>query len=334
MSSTSGIQNLLVNVFRPVYTYDPAAVNAIFVPKLEMSNIDTYSGNTISVFTAGVGDSASNVYVGINAGNVYSNTRACVNNTAIGYGAGSNISNVSNSTYLGFYAGSGAADASSVIGIGSTVGGAGASNIFIGNGTKSTGNQNILLGHGIDISGQSYALRVGSTIYGDLSKNWIGIGTNDHADVNTRLDISGNTYINGQLGINIIPGTRTLDVNGDFRAEDGASNVLNFQQGLTTSSGGFVSIQSNITMAGGGDDVIIGPIKKGIINISALDRATSANRSARIFFAYTTSNVTELGTGVSNGYIDITTSNTNLKIDSTNPSSAIVDYSVTYFPLP
>ena len=63
MSSTTNIQNLLVNVFRPVYRYEipPGSSNTIFVPKLELSNIDTYSGNSVSVFTAAIGDASNNV---------------------------------------------------------------------------------------------------------------------------------------------------------------------------------------------------------------------------------------------------------------------------------
>ena len=330
MSSTSGLQNLLINVFRPVYTYDPAAVNGIFVPKLEMSNIDTYSGNTISVFTAAVGDNASNVYVGSNAGNVYTNINASSNNTAIGYGAGNAISNVLNSTFLGFNAGAGSSNASTVIGIGANVGGAGISNIFIGNGTKSTGNNNILVGHGIDIGADSNTLRLGSTVFGDLSTNWIGIGTNDHADVNTRLDISGNTYIKGQVGINIIPGGRTLDVNGDFRAQDASANVLDFTGGLTRSSGGYASIQGDISAGIG--ITPLGVLKKGIINVSAVDQADSGNSSAIILFATSLSNASSLGS-VASGDASIFFTGSNIELTNTT-SIKTYSYNITYFPLP
>ena len=334
MSSTSGLQNLLVNVFRPVYTYDPAAVNGIFVPKLEMSNIDTYSGNTISVFTAAVGDNASNVYVGSNAGNVYTNINASSNNTAIGYGAGNAISNVLNSTFLGFNAGAGSSNASTVIGIGANVGGAGISNIFIGNGTKSTGNNNILVGHGIDIGADSNTLRLGSTVFGDLSTNWIGIGTNDHADVNTRLDISGNTYIKGQVGINIIPGGRTLDVNGDFRVQDASANVLDFTGGLTRSSGGFLSATGS-NLINPTSAIVIGTLKRGIINISAVDVATTISRTAYIIFASDTGATTpeQLYTTI-NGFLDITFSTSNIQISNTGATALTAVWSITYFPLP
>jgi len=46
MSSTTGAQNLLTNVFRPVYTYaiPTGGTTAIFTPKLEISNVDVVSG--------------------------------------------------------------------------------------------------------------------------------------------------------------------------------------------------------------------------------------------------------------------------------------------------
>lgn len=235
MSSTTGVQNLLVNVFRPVYSYDPIA--SVYTVKLEMSNIDTYSGNALTVFTAAVGDANSNVYVGSNAGNTYTNLRACSNVVALGYSAGSGISNVSNSTYIGNAAGLGGSTANAVIGIGTSAGGNGTSNIFIGNATSATGNNNILIGHGITAT--SNALRLGSTIYGNTSTNWIGIGTSSPYDVNDRLDVSGNTYIYGQVGVNITPGNRTLDVNGDFRASDTGGDSIDFHSGSFTVTASF-----------------------------------------------------------------------------------------------
>jgi hypothetical protein len=330
MSSTSGIQNLLVNVFRPVYTYDTTTL--LFTPKLELSNVDTYSGNTISVFTAAVGDSASNVYVGSNAGNVYSNVRACSNVTAIGYGAGSNISNVSNSTYLGFYAGASDVCSSSVIGIGVNSGGGGVSNIFLGNATRATGSGNILIGHGINIGAGSNTLRVGSTVYGDLSKNWIGIGTNTQADSNTRLDVSGNTYIKGQVGINITPGTRTLDVNGDFRAQDASMNSLDFRNGVTSSSGGFVSVQGTSTV-GHTSNVSIATLKKGLALIAVSSGAANFDGQSVFVLDTTSPTVSNLSSNKSATTTVNFTSNS-INISNTTGGSLSYAWTVTYFPLP
>ena len=97
--NTTGVQNYLSNVFRPIVEYNTTSSN--FIPKLELSNIDTYSGNIVSVFRADVGDSNNNVYVGSNAGNSITNLNACSNVSAFGYGAGNAISNDLNSVYGG-----------------------------------------------------------------------------------------------------------------------------------------------------------------------------------------------------------------------------------------
>ena len=344
MSSTTGVQNFLVNVFRPVYTYD--STTTLFTPKLELSNIDTYSGNALSVFTAAVGDSNSNVYVGSNAGNPYTTTKLCRNVTAIGYGAGSNISNVSNATYLGYYAGAGALLASNVVAIGANTNGNGVSNVYVGAGTGSGGDSNVFLGAGTTGAGSESILigpglsdgstnavfKLGQTyLTGNMTTKWLGLGTTSPYDSNNRMDISGNLYVFGQQGLNMVP-VRTLDVNGNFRASD-ANGTLDFNLGVTASSNGFASRTGTLSMAGGGDDQVIGPIKKGLILVSALDAADSTNRASAVFFAYTASNVSTLSSA-SNGYLVATTSNTNLKVNSTNPSAASVPYSVTYFPLP
>lgn len=326
MSSTTGVQNFLVNVFRPVYTYDSFA--SLYTVKLELSNIDTYSGNAISVFTAAVGDSASNVYVGSNAGNLYTQLRACSNVVALGYGTGNLISNVSNSTYLGNAAGAGAAGASAVIGIGTSAGGNGTSNIFIGNSTSATGNSNILIGHGI--TGTSNTLRIGSTIYGNLSTKWVGIGTPTPYDVNDRLDVSGNTYILGQVGINITPGNRTLDVNGDFRASDASGNTLDFNNGVTLSSGGLGSVRGTVTMSSGA--TTIGTLKRGAVLVSAVDTGDSNNRASRLMFAYSTTAVTDIGSNLTAGATSIILSSSNIQISS--GVGTTYTYSITYFPLP
>lgn len=371
MSSTTGIQNLLVNVFRPVYRYD--TTTTLFTPKLELSNIDTYSGNVVQATRADFGDSAGNMYVGSNAGNDIATLRACVSNTALGVFAGNLISNVSNSTYVGYNAGGGVAGdplnpITAVIGIGTNAGGAGQSNIFIGNSTKGTGSNNILIGHGIDTGTSNYRFRIGNTIYGDLSKNWIGIGRpTPYEPVNNRLDVSGNTYIYGQLGINITPGTRTLDVNGDFRSQDAAGNKVDFTGGkvgvnrdpqstmdisgtfrvqsnattlldvstsAVTAPGGFASVRGSVAMAGSGSDSqTLGSIKIGMIAVSARDSSNSSNYASALYMSTTTSSVDQLSTGGSNG-LTLGTSGTSLTVNSTSIIPTTVAYSITYFPLP
>ena len=206
--NTVGIQNYLSNVFRPIYTFDTTTSN--FTPKLELSNIDNYSGNTISVFTAAIGDSKSNVYVGSNAGNAFNITRNCSNVTALGYGAASNVSNVSNSVFLGWYAGASTSNTIDVISIGKRSGGNGSANILIGTNTglSNVGTCNILIGHYIDLSGASNQIRIGYSnqipIAADLSKNWVGLGGyTAPVNSNDKFDVSGNMYLLGNIGLNL-----------------------------------------------------------------------------------------------------------------------------------
>ena len=332
--NTTGIQNYLSNVFRPVYTYDTTTLN--FTPRLELSNIDTYSGNSVNVFTAAVGDSNNNVYVGRSAGNAYNFLQACRNVTALGVGAASAISNDSNCVYIGYYAGSGSSNSDDVISIGMDSRGNGDSNIFIGTSNGTQGNSNILIGHKIAPVSATNQIRIGLSnqipIAADLCLNWVGLGgplspSND----DNKLDISGNTQIQGQLGINVAPGTRTLFVSGNFGATDASGNILDFSNGLTRSTGGYVSIQSNVSAGVG--TTTIGVVKKGIIHVSAIDQASpAANHAAYIYFASTTTNIASMSS-LSNGDTNITTSTSNIQISNASTSKTY-DYSITYFPLP
>jgi hypothetical protein len=366
MSSTTGIQNLLVNVFRPVYQYD--TTTSLFTPKLELSNIDTYSGNIVQATRADFGDTAGNMYVGSNAGNSIASIRACSNATALGQYAGNAISNVSNVTYLGYNAGNGAqgtltAPVNTVIGIGVSAGGAGVSNIFIGNGTAATGSNNLLIGHGIAGGASNNLLQIGTTLYGNLSTKWIGIGTSTPYDPQNRLDVSGNAYLLGQLGINITPGTRTLDVNGEFRAQDAAGYKLDFTGGqvgvnrdpqrtmdisgtfrvqsnattlldvstsAVTAPGGYTSVRGSISAAVGA--TTIGTLKRGLLHVAAIDQATVANQAFYTFFADTTSSVIPISSNLA-GDTDITTSGTSIQISNITTTKTY-DYMITYFPLP
>lgn len=238
MSSTTGIQNLLVNVIRPVYAYDATAT--LYTPKIEFANVDTYSGNVVTVLRADISDANSNVYVGTGAGNTPATlTRGCFYNVAVGVSAGNSISNVSNSVYLGYNAGNGATAASNVIAIGANAIGAGTSNIVLGTGSGGTGSSNILIGHGITTSTSSNVLQIGRTIYGNLATNWVGIGTPTPInDFSNRFDVSGNTHVYGNLAVNVEPGDRTLDVNGNFRSSD-AYGTLDFSNGSFTVTAAF-----------------------------------------------------------------------------------------------
>jgi hypothetical protein len=281
------------------------------------------------------------VYVGSNAGNPYNITRSVFNVTALGYGAASNISNDSNSIYVGWYAGSSGSNTANTISIGANSGGGGSNNIFIGTDNGTAGSSNILIGHFIDISSTSNQVRIGYRnqipITADLSKNWVGLGgvlTPSYAF--NSLDVSGNSKFAGNVGINVDPGTRTLDVNGNFRAADTSTNILDFSNGITRSFKGFNSDSSTIVIPYSGSSVI-GTLRRGIIALSAFDTSSSYN-SRIIYVAELTgptigvlcSNVT----GASPPVFEYTTSN--IIVSNTVIAAGNVTYawSITYFPSP
>lgn len=331
--NTTGIQNYLSNVFRPIYTYDTTTTN--FVPRLTMSNIDNYTGNTLSVFTAAVGDSNSNVYVGSNAGNPYNITRSVFNVSALGYGAASNISNDSNSVYIGWYAGSSGSNTANTISIGANSGGGGTNNIFIGTETSATGDCNVLIGHYIDLGTTSNQIRIGYRnqipIAADVSKNWIGLGgVFTPSYTYTTLDVSGNAVFTGNVGINSSPaGNRTLDVNGNFRATDASANVLDFSNGLTRSSKGFASDVSSITITGSTVSNI-GLVRTGFYAVCAKS-STGSSFAYGMWFSPTTTTSTNI-IGPTGSGLALTTSSSNITL-SNSGSTATFSYSITYFPL-
>jgi hypothetical protein len=330
----------LVNIVRPVYRYDPAATS--FTPRITLSNVDTYSGNAMAVFTAAVGDEGSNVYVGSNAGNAYDTVKDCQGVTAVGWGAGAGISNVSNCVFVGSNAGVGASSTTvSNVSVGSSAGGDGSSNVRIGAGASGAGSRTVVVGAGSTSAFSDTILvgpgltatanlqfRMGPTfLYGDMSRNWLGMGVATPTDVNTRLDVSGNVRLQGQVGIQKTP-TRALDVNGEIQANDGGGE-FNFATGLTTSTHGFGSLQGTVEVTGGVTEV--GVLRRGLVFVSAVDQATSANRAARILFAYTVSNASEIGSNDA-GSASITLDGSNIRVaDAANGTYA---WSITYVPLP
>lgn len=342
MSSTTNVQNLLVNVFRPVYVYDPATTT--FTPKLEMSNIDTYSGNSVSVFNAAVGDASGNVYVGSNAGNPYTALRASESVSAFGYGAASAISNVSNSVFVGFNAGAGTSNATDNVIIGDNTDGNGNSNVRIGSSNTGTGNSNVSIGAGTSSGTYSRTVLLGpaitatannqfrvgaSYLYGDISTNWLGIGKSAPIDINSRLDVSGNVYVDGQVGIEMIP-VRTLDVNGNFRSAD-AFGTLDFSNGVTNSTNGFASIRGS-SVVGNTSNVSIGSLKNGLVLIAV--RSGSTNFDGRTSFVLDTAAPTV--SNLSSNKSATTTVNftaSNINISNTTGGSLTYDWSITYLPL-
>lgn len=362
MSSTSGVQNYLSNVFRPVYTYD--TTTSLFTPKLEVSNVDNYSGNTISVFTVAVGDSNSNVYVGSNAGNPYNITKNCSNVTALGYGAASNISNDCNSVYIGWYAGSGGQNSRDVISIGANSGGNGSSNVFIGTNTGTVGLSNIFIGHHIDPGNVDNQIKIGYygriPIAADLCTNWVGLGgVTSPVHLGDGLDVSGSTYILGNVGINTMPGIDgTLDVNGNFNVDDGygylrfrtvpidtpsntevtlsnydvnGTALLNVV-GSTQSTDGFWSSRGSDLEVSNTSNVSIGTLKKGLAMISVSASTTQFDGRTSFVLDTTSPVVSNLASNKSVGTTVNFTANA-INISNTSGGDLTYSWSITYFPL-
>jgi len=305
MSSTSNVQNLLVNVFRPAYTYGSSSG---YVPSLVFSNVDTIISKTISVSNASINDGSNNVYVGSNAGNVYSNLRSSGKNVAVGYNAANLISNSSSNVVLGYNSFSGPlSNVSNTIAIGANTFGGGANNIYIGTGTGSTGSNNIFLGNNISPGNVSNQLRINTVLFGDLANKYVGI---NNSAPTTALDVSGDAYFRGKLGVQVPIPDKSLDVNGQ-----------------TQSSGGFVSTQGSVTFD---NDVLLGDIKRGVILVSAINQANSAHHANYTFFAYTTSATSNV-TSNTDGGVTIDTSGTKIRLNKSGTNT--FDYMITYFPI-
>ena len=228
MSSTTNVQNLLVNVFRPSYQYRTTPSPNYYV-QLEISNVETVYANVVDCQTLRLGDSNSNVYVGREAGNVYTDLRDCFSNTTLGYGAGRAISNTDRSIYIGFNAGTSASNASNVIAIGTNASGRGTGNVYIGSNTGGVDGEvsNVYIGNGLtSLGGTSNRLLIGSgsdpsgaLISGNFSTRRVGILTSNPTTY--PVEIGTYTFISNGLGINADPTVHTLNVNGDCRMEDG-----------------------------------------------------------------------------------------------------------------
>jgi archaellin len=130
--------------------------------------------------------------------------------------------------------------------------------------------------------------------------------------------------------VNIQPGDRTLDVNGNFRARDSSLNTLDFSNGFLTSSGGYTSIQGSVSAGVG--TTTIGTLKKGIVQVSTVDNGSSANRAAYSYFAYTASAASILVSNIA-GDTTLDLSGTNIQISNVT-STKTYTYSITYFPMP
>jgi len=345
MSSTVNVQNLLTNVFRPTFVYDTA--NSVYQTKLELTNIDTVSANNIKVYAADIGDANANVYVGVGAGNSHfiSPDPGNLSNTFVGTGAGGSTSNVQNGVFIGYNAGYGTISSSNSISIGANTRNGGNSNIYVGCGTGIvSGSNNIYIGAGLSngTNPTSNTLLVGSgtniTMVGDLSNKKIGINMSSLPSTSIPLSLDVNGYArvaNGGLGINMEPGSHSLQVNGNMQVSDGygiftfdhdssnntiatISNTPSYASSNATLqvTGGFFS-RSGATLG----DTLQVPLKKGMFILSTISNSTAQGYVGIYSGIYQT--VVSSNTGTF-----ITSNATNVTI---NPN---VTWCITYFPSP
>jgi len=360
MSSTSNVQNLLTNVFRPSYQYD--TVNQLYSTKLEMANIDTITANTVSVFTIAAGDSNSNVYIGSNAGNAFSNAGSKVtsSNVAIGCWAGGSINHASNSVLIGQYAGYNAVTSTNTVAIGANVKGDGNSNVYIGAGAgpvTGVGSNNILIGAGVTTAtGVSKTLKVGNAITADMTGQYFGVWnpTPTHG-----LDVCGSVLIStpslgGQLGINIDAGSYNFNVNGNMYVSDGygalalnssgvtCNSVLSFSNiiaGKSASmqvSGGFSSVRGTTAALLQNGTAIIGKWQKGGVDVYVQDANGVANYMAQRFFCLNSTDGSVVAVSTDNTSLRVTltaTTSSNMVITNTGGAGVTYNYTIIYFPV-
>lgn len=314
MSSTTNIQNLLVNVFRPIITYE----NGVFRPRLALSNVDSITANSVYLYNLRLGDPACNVYVGSNSGNFYTDTaslKGSASNVAVGVASAFGLSNASNCVYIGYNAIQTVAGSSNNVIVGANTLGNGSSNIVLGANSRIVGgSSNILIGTGLDVSTSTtnrFYLGNGMdniTLASDLSANNLGIN-NPNPNSAFTLDVSGYTYIRGGLGINDDPRDYTLNVNGNFRVQNGYG-LMTFDtpstSGTYTSSGDTVITASSYTTG-----------KKAVLDVAgivvardgtvSLPSYTFSNSSTSGMYSPTTNQVAITTNGTQR--MNITTSN-------------------------
>jgi len=305
--STTNVQNLLSNVFRPTFVYDIG--NQVYRTKLELLNIDTVSANMVSTFFASVGDARSNVYVGLGAGNPYSNMVSSSNyyTTFVGAGAGFGSSNVSNSVFLGYNAGQGSVNSTNTIAIGSNADGDGSNNIYIGAGagmSGAAGTSNIFIGHGNTLTGVTKQFLLGPLVGqppssltnslgsnyllgGDFASNRLGINLSNptyNLDVNGYARIGTNSV--GGLGVNTNPLDYTLNVNGDMQITDGYGRLRLTHDNNGSATAGYSRMTlEGITNSGGS------PAAVGIATLQVSDGYFSASGTTGSMGSAATSNI-------------------------------------------
>lgn len=283
MSSTSNVQDLLVNVFRPTYQWQAGTG---FVPSLTISNVSEIIATRIKAEQLAISDANANTYIGSNAG-VGATTTA--SNVAIGYQAMGGASNSSNNVAIGVFSldGVGFSDSNVAIGDRTDITGRGLKNVLIGpNVTMGDGSYNILIGSDISLGSGNYRFQLGTLLYGDLSSNRVGILTSaPEVDV----DISGMTVFRNKVGIQTTTPNYSLDVNGSIYA---SQRLIVGPGSVATPIYGFQDLSSGLYQAA---DVSYGTGAVGV-SVNSVERVVVASNKTYIY-----GNLDVCGTVISSG---------------------------------
>ena len=214
MSSTSNVQAYLTSVFRPVYTYTTATSN--FATELDISNVNTVTANTVVCYRVDVSDASNqNVFVGTNSGVNFLNLRGCSSNTALGYGAGSQMCNAINVVTIGYYAGAGVSNTSNSVFMGNNMGGNTntlTNSVWIdplgGGGAGGPATNSIAIGANTSILGSSNIWLGTNAGYGNAGSNNITIGhslpTTVPSSYSLLMGWSSNVLIAGDMSQNAV----------------------------------------------------------------------------------------------------------------------------------
>lgn len=121
-------------------------------------------------------------------------------------------------------------------------------------------------------------------------------------------------------------------MNGNFRASDSSTNVLDFSNGVTLSSKGFGSVRGTVELSGTSSN--IGVLRKGVVLVSAVNRFNEAiDHAASMVLAYSATDApVEIGSNIAAGAASITFDTGNIVMNG--DSDTTYDYNITYFPLP
>lgn len=170
----------------------------------------------------------------------------------------------------------------------------------MGTSTGTAGNSNILIGHYITPGVISNQIRIGLRnqipIAADVCLNWVGFNGILAPRVTTnRFDVSGDAQFDGHVGINMAP-TKTLDVDGDIRVDNGRGNLIYSQRAVGTESNasyflvndnfGTMTFSHDAPDISGNANTVLGisnanTIKTSIIDISGSVKASEGFYSVR-----------------------------------------------------